>query len=212
MGADADWWSRQPVASSGFRQSGGGCPASPGASWRSSFGPGQELGEPDQVIGCHREGELPSDAAEPAVPRLAELGRSLGPAEGLLDPLPDRLADPVAGVAGGASIEGGAARLRGDVRGDVEGAKLADEVLGVVALVGAERNPARGSIMCRAATRSAWPSARVRQASTTRPLRFSMSAWPRKPSLASRPGPLRTRRASGSVMLACVRCCGARRG
>src|SRR5829696_5304916 len=49
---------------------------------------------------------------------------------------------------------------------------------------------ARGSIIWSPAMRSAWPSALVRQASTTRPWRFSMSAWPMKHSLASRPGPL----------------------
>src|SRR4029077_6790896 len=50
---------------------------------------------------------------------------------------------------------------------------------------------ARGSIMCSAAIRSAWPLASVRQASTTRPLRFSINACPMKQSLASLPGPLR---------------------
>src|SRR3954465_193130 len=50
---------------------------------------------------------------------------------------------------------------------------------------------AQGSIRARAAIRSAWPSAWVTQASTINPLRFSMSAWPMKQSLASIPSPLR---------------------
>ena len=45
--------------------------------------------------------------------------------------------------------------------------------------------------MCSAATRSACPSAGVKQASTTSPLRFSIRACPMKQSLASLPGPLR---------------------
>ena len=39
--------------------------------------------------------------------------------------------------------------------------------------------------------RSAWPLASVRQASTTRPLRFSINACPMRQSFASLPGPLR---------------------
>ena len=61
---------------------------------------GQELGKPDQVVGGHREGELPADAVEPAMSGLAEAGRGLGPAEGLLDALSDDLTDLVAGMAG----------------------------------------------------------------------------------------------------------------
>src|SRR4051794_9121940 len=115
------------------------------------------------------------------MPGLAQPGGGLCPAEGLLDALSDDLADLVAGMAGRASVDGGAVDLGRDVRGDVEGAKLTDEVLGVVTLVGPQRDAARsigaGSIMWRAAMRSAWPSAAVRQASTTNPLRFSISAW-----------------------------------
>src|ERR1700686_641005 len=41
--------------------------------------------------------------------------------------------------------------------------------------------------MASAATRSAWPSAGVRQASTRRPWWFSIKPWPMKQSLASLP-------------------------
>jgi hypothetical protein len=44
----------------------------------------------------------------------------------------------------------------------------------------------------------------VRQASTTKALRFSIRAGPMKQSLASLPGPLRYSFASGSVVEACV--------
>src|SRR5271169_1770998 len=66
------------------------------------------------------------------------------------------------------------------------------------------RRLVRGAIRVRAARRSAWPEARVVTAPTIRPLRFSISAWPMKHSRASLPGPLRKRRASGSVVEACV--------
>lgn len=70
-----------------------------------------------------------------------------------------------------------------------------NEVLGVIAAVGAKgdraRSVGRGSIIARAAMRSAWPHTFVRQASTIRPERFSIWAWPRKARRASLPGTLR---------------------
>src|SRR3954463_12689954 len=94
-------------------------------------------------VGGERGGELPANAIEAAMPGLAQPGGGLCPAEGLLDALSDDLADLVAGMAGRASVDGGALDLSRDVRGDVEGAKLSDEVLGVVALVGPQRDAAR---------------------------------------------------------------------
>src|SRR5882757_705366 len=58
--------------------------------------------------------------------------------------------------------------------------------------------------MCSAATRSACPSASVRQASTSRQWRFSISPCPMKHSFVSLPLPLRYSRASGSVVEAWV--------
>src|SRR5215213_5833792 len=77
------------------------------------------------------------------MPGFAQAGGGLGPAEGLLDPFPDDLADFVAGVSGGASIDGRAPGLGGHVRGNVDRAQLVDEVLGVIPLVGAERDAPR---------------------------------------------------------------------
>src|SRR3954453_10123535 len=76
------------------------------------------------------------------MPGLAQPGGGLCPAEGLLDALSDDLADLVAGMAGRASVDGGALDLGRDVRGEVE-AKLANEVLGVLALVHPQRDAAR---------------------------------------------------------------------
>ena len=50
---------------------------------------------------------------------------------------------------------------------------------------------ANGSIMFKAANRSAWPETRVSRVSTIRPERFSIRPWPMKHNLASMPGPLR---------------------
>src|SRR3954451_8166342 len=77
------------------------------------------------------------------MPGLAQPGGGLCPPEGLLDALSLYLADLVAGMAGRASVDGGAVDLGRDVRGDVEGAKLTNEVLGVVALVRPQRDAAR---------------------------------------------------------------------
>jgi len=54
--------------------------------------------------------------------------------------------------------------------------------------------------MSTAATRSAVPVAWVTSVCTANPLRFSINTCPRWFSLASFPGPLRYRRASGSVV------------
>jgi hypothetical protein len=48
---------------------------------------------PDEVVGGHREGELPIDLEQPAMPHLAQAGHRLGPAKGLLDTFADTLRD-----------------------------------------------------------------------------------------------------------------------
>ena len=74
------------------------------------------------------------------MPGLAQASRGLGPAEDLLDALPDDLAGPVAGMPGGAAVDGGSFCFSRDVGRDVDRAQFVDEVLGVIALVGAERD------------------------------------------------------------------------
>jgi len=61
----------------------------------------EQLGQPDQVVGGHGEGELPVDLGQSAMARLAQPGHRFGPAERLLDALADAQADRVAGMAGG---------------------------------------------------------------------------------------------------------------
>src|SRR5271170_5254856 len=59
--------------------------------------------------------------------------------------------------------------------------------------------------MCSAATRSACPSAGVKQAATTSPLRFSIRACPMKQSLAAWPFAIKPRLGIGSRGVAVVR-------
>ena len=99
----------------------------------------------DQVVGCHRQGELPVDFGQAAVPGLAQPGDGLGPAERLLDPLADALADGVAGMARGAAVDCRASPtgvLR-QVWGNVDLAEFGNEVAGVEALVCAEGDRVR---------------------------------------------------------------------
>ena len=67
------------------------------------------------------------------------------PAEGFLDPLADALAQSVAGMARRAAVDRrrAAVRILRYVRRRVHRAQFTDEVLGVVSLVGAERNRPR---------------------------------------------------------------------
>ena len=91
-------------------------PAAP--SWRRSR-PGQ-IPDPHQVVHGQGEGEHPSDPAHAAMAHLATQPDRLGPAEDLFHPLALLLTDGVAGMAGGAAIDGTAPAggvLR-DMRGD----------------------------------------------------------------------------------------------
>ena len=142
-------------------------------------------GEAHQVAGGHGELELLIDALQSAKHGLANPADGLAPAEVLLDPLADDLAQAVARMASGAAVDRAAAApgvVAGDVRRDLALATGGDEVGRVVGLVGADAAatgvPGSASSMATAARRSPKPSAWVTTALTTRPLRFSISAWP----------------------------------
>src|SRR4029077_10256013 len=74
------------------------------------------------------------------VAQLASAADGLDPPEGFLDPFPYSLADLVAGVAGGPTIDRGSSvrGVRGDVWCEPETACLGHEVAGVVGLVGGD--------------------------------------------------------------------------
>lgn len=104
-----------------------------------SYGGAQQLRQADQIVGGHREGELPIDFEQPAMARLAQSGDGFSLAERFLDTLADAQADGVAGMAGGAAVNRRAPRadvLRHMRRG-VDFAQFGHEVLRVEALVAA---------------------------------------------------------------------------
>src|SRR5437763_955632 len=71
----------------------------------------EQFGQADKVVGGHREGELPIDLEQPAMPHLAHAGHRLGPAEGLLDAFADALRDHIARMTGDAIIDRRAASV-----------------------------------------------------------------------------------------------------
>lgn len=76
---------------------------------------------------------------------LAQPADGLEPAKAFFDPLADRLAGPVTGVAGGASVDGRCTVgvFLGNVWRHVGTAHPVHEALGVVVFVRAHRHPAR---------------------------------------------------------------------
>jgi len=155
-----------------------------------------------EVVGRGGEGKHPADPGYAAMPGLAQQSDGLEPPEGFLDPFAPPLTERVTEMAAGAAVDRSGWLLR-DVRRDGMIAQLPDERLGVVGLVGAERHaPKAGSVatIASAASRSARPVACVSRVFTTRPLRFSISKWPRQQSLASCPLAFLYSRACGSVV------------
>src|ERR1700685_294045 len=67
----------------------------------------QQLGDADQIVGCHGECEQRFDLGASSQFGLGEASLGLDPAEHLLDPLAADLARPIARMSGGASINGG---------------------------------------------------------------------------------------------------------
>ncbi len=97
-----------------------------------------QTAQPHQVVCGQAEEEVPADAASAAEARLAQETDRLEPAEDALDAAPGRDAHRVAGMAGGAPVDGAApfGGVLGDVRGDALGAQRGHEVGGVVRTVG----------------------------------------------------------------------------
>src|SRR4051794_18268864 len=118
--------------------------------WRSpepwpSAGLRDELRQPHQIVGGGCEGEGPSDTIAAAEPGLLLPGHDLDPAERFLDAFPVTLADGIAAVLRRAAVDRRAATagvLR-DMWRYPHRAQFVDEVLRVIGLVGAERDPVR---------------------------------------------------------------------
>src|SRR3984893_14128793 len=169
---------------------------------------GEQLGDANEIVSGSSEDEEPFHQAAPTMPGLAETADGLHPAKGFLDPLALDRADPIAGMAGRARVDRGAAIgivLR-YMRRTAAFAAAGDKVGGVIVLVAAHGAARPGIVLDHIergrALRCALAS--VNRASTMRPLRFSVIRCPMWQSLASLPAPLRNKRASGSVVEKCV--------
>ena len=70
---------------------------------------GDEISHADQIVGGAGEGKNPVDFEHPAMAYLAHQRDGLKPAEAFLDPLSLSLAEGVASMSGGATINGASA-------------------------------------------------------------------------------------------------------
>src|SRR5260370_20369096 len=70
---------------------------------------GEQLGDANEIVSGSSEDEEPFHQAAPTMPGLAETADGLHPAKGFLDPLALDRADPIAGMAGRARVDRGAA-------------------------------------------------------------------------------------------------------
>ena len=141
-----------------------------------------ELRKADEIISGHCESELEAELSDTSQHGPREPADGLALSERLLNALSFLLAHRVAGMAGGAGIDGGppTADILGDVRRHVERAHVGDECRRVIALVGAKGDATSPgewrTIIASAASRSAVPVALVNVVATMSPLRFSISA------------------------------------
>src|SRR5450631_3565372 len=172
---------------------------------------GRQATQTQQVVGHTDQMSVQLDTSDAAHAHAAQAAVGFHPAEDFFDPLALSLADPVAGMPGGAPIQpGGLAVLDlRDMRTDALAAQERHKSLGVIALVGTQRarsqplaglaieqvcSGGRFALQCRTHADVQTQSVAV----------LPMSAWPAKHSLASLPLPLRADIASGSVVKPCV--------
>src|SRR5256885_16490627 len=106
---------------------------------------GHEVPEPDQVVGGGGQIGPELVALDPDVTQLATPADHLQPAEDLLHPLTNTLADGVAEMSDGAAVDPAAALgidVLGDVGRDLESAAAGGKVAGGVVVIGTQREPA----------------------------------------------------------------------
>src|SRR6266571_1350790 len=151
---------------------------------------GHQVRQADQVVGGGDEVTRQTGPVDAPIPGAPESTDGLHPTKDLLNPLADPLAHAIAGMPGGSSINRAAPTtgVLSNVRRDPAGSRRFFA-----------RSKSSGT-----ASRSAVPVASDTWKSTSIPFRFSIRAWPMNTSFASFPLPLRSRRASGSVVLSCV--------
>ena len=165
-----------------------------------------QISHANQIVGRNGKGENPLDPDHSPVAGFAQASYRLEPPEYLLYSLALAQADSIALMTGRAAIDCGVLLLT------TWGMTLFARHFFTNSLVSyalsaatvARLLPGISSIISRAASRSQVPVAWVTSPSTAKPLRFSISTWPVKESLASLPLPFLARRASGSVVEAWV--------
>src|SRR5258705_11143740 len=70
---------------------------------------GKKLGDANEIVGDSSQDEEPFHQAAPTMPGLAQTADGLHPAKGFFDPLALDRADAIAGMAGRARVDRGAA-------------------------------------------------------------------------------------------------------
>src|ERR1700681_369869 len=102
---------------------------------------GLQRAHADQVIRRRREEKLPIHAGTPAMPELAESTDGLHPAEDFFDAFAHTLADGVARVPRGPSVQRATLLRERDVRRDLEVPQRVDKAARVIAFVAADGDP-----------------------------------------------------------------------
>ena len=155
----------------------------------------KQVSQPHQVVDGHGEHELKVDLACSAIFRLPKPTDRLAPAEALLNAFADALAHLIALMAGRASIDGKATAplmILCHMRGDVEVTEPLNELVGVIGLVGTDRD-LTASFATRPASR--WPS-------PARRCRWPAPLWQRRPGPCGSPSHLGGMTELGRVRLA----------
>src|SRR5258708_33237335 len=113
-----------------------------------SGGNRQQVTHSHQVVGRGREGEGPNNPGDSTMTSLAQAGDRLEPAEDLFHSFAPQLTESVAGVASAASVDC-AVDLLCNVWCDSILPQSAHQLLLIVTLVGAERDPTLARDLCR---------------------------------------------------------------
>src|SRR5215471_17126677 len=102
-----------------------------------------QIPDAHQIISGRRQGKHPPHQLPPSVPDLAHQRHRLQPAENFFHPLAFALTHRIAGVTGGARVDGAGTALGvlSDVRGDLLAAQLLHEVVHVEVLVATQGHP-----------------------------------------------------------------------
>src|ERR1700674_412236 len=117
--------------------------------YRGGSGRGEgQISHSHQIVGRSGEGEHPTDSGNSTMTSLAQSGDGLEPAEDLFHSFASPLTEQVAGVPSAAPVDRAVGLLR-DVRGDVLLPQCAHQLLLIVTLVGAQRDPTLARDLCR---------------------------------------------------------------